>query len=304
MKRLLALSLALANLLTGGLVLAEINGETLAQFVQRVSADAETNGQLGRICALRGIAAVGAKVTYRRDDGNGQIDCDGNRRYDCSGYVLGVASPVVRIADPSNPRPSAAGIHDYMARFGAAKDLAGSGGSYEPEPGDLVFFHPHDGRGVSHVGFYLGRGRFIHVSGADGTPIHISSLDEHASRKGSADAYTWRDDLVGYGDLSRMPLRSPAERAQLAAANPSRDVQAGPGVVGGVYISPAFILDAIRSDSTGALDALEDQISRMDFDENPVQELPDLAPPDGFSPGAARARIEGSPAFRELLGGR
>lgn len=307
MKRFVALSLALVHAVLGGFVLAgEIDGETLAQFVQRVSAEAQNNGEAGRICALKGVAAVGAKVKYQKVDGNGQVDCDGYRRMDCSGYYMGVNGPIFKFPDPKKVRLNAAGIHDFMAQSGAAQDIDSSGGSYEPEPGDAVFFHPHGGSGVSHIGIYLGRGYFVHASGSDGTLLHINSLDEHASRTGSPDTYTWRSNLVGYGDVSRLPLRTQAEREQMVAeSGASREVRAGPNAVGGVYISPALIIDAIESDSTGQLDALEDQISQLNFDENPVQELPDLQPPDGFGENdraeTPRARLEGAAAYRELL---
>lgn len=305
MKRTLVISLVLLNSLLAVVVAAEINGESLTQFVHRVNADAQNNGEAGRICMLKGVAAVGSKVMYQRQNGNGQMDCNGYRHADCSGYVLGVAEPIFQLPDQKVRRLSASDIHDLLRRYGGAQDLGFSAGSYEPEPGDIVFFHPHGGTGVSHIGIYLGRGYFVHSSGADGTLLHITALDEHANAKGSSDVYTWRNDLVGYGDVSRLPLRPEAERQRMIAeSGGSREVTAGPG---GVYISPALILDAIASDSTGALDALDDAISKIDFSESPVQVLPDdLQPPAGFNndddrAGAAQSRLEGSAAFRELL---
>ncbi|HKJ10039.1 MAG TPA: C40 family peptidase [Gammaproteobacteria bacterium] len=42
-------------------------------------------------------------------------------------------------------------------------------------PGDLVFFHIH-GRSVSHVGIYIGHGRFIHAP-TRGSRVTTASLD-------------------------------------------------------------------------------------------------------------------------------
>ena len=44
------------------------------------------------------------------------------------------------------------------------------------QPGDLVFFRTGPGRGVTHVGLYLGGGRFIHAPGA-GKRVAIAELD-------------------------------------------------------------------------------------------------------------------------------
>jgi cell wall-associated NlpC family hydrolase len=48
-------------------------------------------------------------------------------------------------------------------------------------PGDLVFFKNVRGRGIDHVGIYLGNSRFVHASTNKG--VIISDLDEDYYRK-------------------------------------------------------------------------------------------------------------------------
>jgi murein DD-endopeptidase MepM/ murein hydrolase activator NlpD len=48
-------------------------------------------------------------------------------------------------------------------------------------PGDLVFFQTYT-EGASHVGIYLGEGRFVHASASDGVRIDSLSDDYYASR--------------------------------------------------------------------------------------------------------------------------
>jgi cell wall-associated NlpC family hydrolase len=45
----------------------------------------------------------------------------------------------------------------------------------EMKPGDLVFFHTTRGKRVSHVGIYIGRGKFIHASSGGGK-VQVNDL--------------------------------------------------------------------------------------------------------------------------------
>ncbi len=84
--------------------------------------------------------------------------------FDCSGFVqhvfamLGVALP--RTAD---------------AQYDAGHRALGG-----PHPGDLVFFDTYGG--VSHVGIYLGGGKFVHASSSHGVMVSRLSESYWASR--------------------------------------------------------------------------------------------------------------------------
>jgi cell wall-associated NlpC family hydrolase len=78
--------------------------------------------------------------------------------FDCSGFVqhvfalLGISLP--RTAD---------------AQYDVGRRAVGG-----PHPGDLVFFDTYGG--VSHVGIYLGQGKFVHASSSHG--VMVSRLSE------------------------------------------------------------------------------------------------------------------------------
>lgn len=104
--------------------------------------------------------------------------------FDCSGYVqhvyamLGITLP--RTAD---------------AQFYAGRPTRGG-----KVPGDLVFFQTYES-GPSHVGIYLGHGRFIHSSSSRG--VTISSI---------ADSY-WSARYLGARRVARVAPRLPASLA-------------------------------------------------------------------------------------------
>jgi cell wall-associated NlpC family hydrolase len=77
--------------------------------------------------------------------------------FDCSGLV----AYVYRHFGVSLP-------HYTDAQFGLGRRV----GRWAMHPGDLVFFD-----GLSHVGIYVGQGRFIHAPHA-GTRVRIASLGE------------------------------------------------------------------------------------------------------------------------------
>lgn len=82
--------------------------------------------------------------------------------FDCSGYIY----YVLKQAGVSHSRTSAAGYYDRSF------DIS------NPQPGDFVFFRGTYGgpNHVSHMGFYLGNGKFIHASSSQG--ITVSSVND------------------------------------------------------------------------------------------------------------------------------
>lgn len=78
------------------------------------------------------------------------------RGFDCSGFIYFLYAQMgIRI-----PRTA-----DYQ--FAVGRPVVG-----DPLPGDLVFFQTYD-YGASHVGLYLGDGRFVNSIGAS---VHVASF--------------------------------------------------------------------------------------------------------------------------------
>jgi NlpC/P60 family protein len=84
----------------------------------------------------------------------------GQRGFDCSGLVFRVFGALGMVVPHSS-------FGQYQAGTAVPARLLG--------PGDLVFFHTYNS-GPSHVGIYLGAGRFIHASVTRG--VVVSSMDE------------------------------------------------------------------------------------------------------------------------------
>lgn len=82
---------------------------------------------------------------------------------DCSGFVLQILNEVYGVQQ--FPRNSA---EMFRVTDPVNKD--------DLQEGDLVFFRTGRGRGISHVGIYIGEGKFVHSSTSSG--VIISSLSE------------------------------------------------------------------------------------------------------------------------------
>ncbi|MGH7729587.1 MAG: C40 family peptidase [Vulcanimicrobiaceae bacterium] len=106
-----------------------------------------------RAVIAQALALIGAPYVFGGASPNG---------FDCSGFVqyvyarAGIAVP--RTAD---------------VQFAEGRPIAG-----DPRPGDLVFFQTYD-YGASHVGIYLGQGRFVQAIGSD---VHVSTFDSEYFR--------------------------------------------------------------------------------------------------------------------------
>jgi peptidoglycan endopeptidase LytE len=131
---------------------AKVAEALVKRFGPRISVQPSPDTPGDPAVALTALAYRGAPYVHGGTGGRG---------FDCSGFTR----------------------HVY-ARFGVrlphhAGSQAGCGqsvGRDEMKPGDLVFFQTH-GRHISHVGIYVGEGKFIHAS----TPrrgVIVSSLSE------------------------------------------------------------------------------------------------------------------------------
>lgn len=113
------------------------------------AAAAET---VGAEIAIRAIALVGIPYRY------GGADLDG---FDCSGLVYFIHQQLgIGVPRTAADQQRAA---QHIKRGEAA-------------PGDLLFFHTR-GRGVSHVGIYVGENRFVHAP-QSGRLIELRAIDD------------------------------------------------------------------------------------------------------------------------------
>ena len=85
------------------------------------------------------------------------------RGFDCSGFIMRVMRDLGYEALP----------HSAAEQFNYGKPIA----KYLLQPGDIVFFANTYKPGISHVGIYLGGGRFIHAANSQVGTI-VSSLNQ------------------------------------------------------------------------------------------------------------------------------
>lgn len=108
---------------------------------------------------LRGLLGVIATAMRYRGVRYRFGSASPRRGFDCSGFVSYVlAQHGVRLP------------HSARGQYSRGKRVPRT----QLRPGDLVFFRNTYRRGISHVGLYVGKGRFIHASSSRG--VRVSSL--------------------------------------------------------------------------------------------------------------------------------
>lgn len=134
----------------------------IARKYVRVS---RSNGESSWVSSLRRSVVLSARsklgARYR-------WGASGNGAYDCSGFVMAVFSKF-KMKLP----------HSAAAQFKEGKPVK----KKDLKPGDLVFFSTYR-PGPSHVGIYIGHGKFIHASSSSRhRGVTISSLAEGYYRR-------------------------------------------------------------------------------------------------------------------------
>jgi cell wall-associated NlpC family hydrolase len=128
---------------------AEPAGDPIGNYASASSSDDAVGDMLLQAISLMGVA-------YRFGGSNPSTGLD------CSGFIQYVFKKSLKV---SLPRTAA-----EMARVGRPVDRS------ELMPGDLVFFNTR-GFSYSHVGIYLGNGKFIHAP-RTGKNIEVSQLGQ------------------------------------------------------------------------------------------------------------------------------
>jgi hypothetical protein len=165
------------------------------------SQDAGTGVSATSEVVLYALGFIGVPYRYGGEDPE--------RGFDCSGFVRHVFRGVPGV---DLPRTSAA-----MSRSGRRVDRAALA------PGDLVFFNTL-GRQFSHVGIYLGDGRFVHAPAQRGQ-VRIETMNETywRVRYNGARRLIPEDGGAVVADAAR-PLAPPASaRPATPAVTPAND---------------------------------------------------------------------------------
>jgi cell wall-associated NlpC family hydrolase len=109
---------------------------------------------------IRALGLVGTPYRYGGDSPEGG--------FDCSGLVQFVFRDTAGVRLPRSTRELVALDAPRVGRD-------------ELQPGDLVFFNPGGGP-ASHIGIYVGEGRFVHAPSTGGT-VRLDRLDSEYWRR-------------------------------------------------------------------------------------------------------------------------
>ena len=158
---MMRIALLLTLLLSCGLVFAEpapASGDDMSHFLKergllaRIGDVGERMGAKTSELVMTSMAFLG--VPYRRGGNNADTG------FDCSGFVRAIYEQTVGLLLPRQASQQAA-VTEKIDK----KDL---------QPGDLVFFNTMR-RAFSHVGIYVGNGKFIH-SPKPGAEVRVEDL--------------------------------------------------------------------------------------------------------------------------------
>ncbi len=128
----------------------------------------------GSEIVMRALGLAGVRYRY-----GGSSPSTG---FDCSGFVRWVYREVYGVE-----LPRSSGAMAVIDRPAVALD--------ELKAGDLVFFHIR-GRRISHVGIYIGDGRFVHAPRRGGR-VRVDALDNSYWKRRYAGARRVIDDASG-----------------------------------------------------------------------------------------------------------
>lgn len=141
---------------TGGDAAASATESAVADLSRAAGVDAILRDRADRRELLAAFAMTLRDVRYRM---GGRAPKTG---FDCSGFVQYVFARTLGIELPDNS----------ASQFRGGAHVTRS----ELQTGDLVFFHMR-GKRISHVGIYLGDGRFIH-SPSTGKRVRVDDLHD------------------------------------------------------------------------------------------------------------------------------
>lgn len=153
---------ALASaLLAAGVVIAALPGLSgCAGQAARAPAAPPMAPEKASHVVLTAMAFV--DTPYRRGGNGGGLGGEGAEGFDCSGFTRHVFERSLGLTLPRTAWD--------QARAATLREV----GAADLQPGDLVFFNTLQ-RAYSHVGIYIGQGRFIHAP-RPGTGVRVEEM--------------------------------------------------------------------------------------------------------------------------------